>query len=162
MARLCSLDKNYEWPNFGNHRYSHGPKTVSQFHSHVPKTFSWHNSNSPTNYLNPPFYGDYRHGFVSRGFEKTLIKLTAVEIFEYLLLQLNKLSNFSCDIDYMELCPAALHMRHKSLELQLQLLNICHWDISECTLNYTGNTVRLFKFNSNKVTLLRQPRMFLF
>ena len=24
--------------NFGNHRYSHGPETVSQSHSHVPKT----------------------------------------------------------------------------------------------------------------------------
>ena len=50
--------------------------------------------------------------FVSRGFEQTLINLTAIEIFENLLLQLNKLSNFSCNIDYMELCPAALHMGH--------------------------------------------------
>ena len=44
--------------------------------------------------------------------EQTLINLKAIEIFEYLLLQLNILSNFSCDIDYMEpeLCPATLHM----------------------------------------------------
>ena len=42
--------------------------------------------------------------------EQTLINLKAIEIFEYLLLQLNKLSNFSCNIDYMELCPATLHM----------------------------------------------------
>ena len=159
MAKLCCLNKNYEWPNFGNQRYSHGPETVLQFHSHVLKTFSWHNSNSPTNCLSPPFYGDYRHGFVSRGFQKTLINLTATE---HLLLQLNKLNNFSCDIDHMELCPAALHIGHKSLKLHLQLLNICHWDIFECTLNYIGNTVMLFTFNSNKVTLLRQPRMFLF
>ena len=46
------------------------------------------------------------------GLEQTLINLKAIEIFEYLLLQLNKLSNFSCDIDYIELCPAALHMGH--------------------------------------------------
>ena len=62
--------------------------------------------------------------FVSKGFEQTLINLTAIEIFENLLLQLNKLikllqlnklnklSNFSCNIDYMELCPATLHMGH--------------------------------------------------
>ena len=50
--------------------------------------------------------------FVSRGLEQTLNNLTAIEIFEYLLLQLNKLSNFSCNIDNMELCPAALHMGH--------------------------------------------------
>ena len=50
--------------------------------------------------------------FVSRGFEQTLINLTAIEIFEHQLLQLNKLSNFSCNIDYMELCSAALHMEH--------------------------------------------------
>ena len=50
--------------------------------------------------------------FVSRGFEQTLINLTAIEIFENLLLQLNKLSNFSCNIDYLELCPAALQMGH--------------------------------------------------
>ena len=50
--------------------------------------------------------------FVSRGFEQTLINLKAIEIFENLFLQLNKLSNFSCNIDYMELCPAALHMGH--------------------------------------------------
>ena len=51
--------------------------------------------------------------FVSRGFEQTLINLTTIEIFEYLLLQLNKFkSNFSCNIDYMELRPAALHMGH--------------------------------------------------
>ena len=24
MAKLCCLNKNYEWPNFGNHRYSYG------------------------------------------------------------------------------------------------------------------------------------------
>ena len=50
--------------------------------------------------------------FFSRGFEQTLINMTAIEILEYLLLQLNELSNFSCNIDYMELCPAALHMGH--------------------------------------------------
>ena len=50
--------------------------------------------------------------FVSRGFEQTLINLTAIEIFENLLLQLNKLSNFSCNIDYMDICPAAFHMGH--------------------------------------------------
>ena len=50
------------------------------------------------------------HDFVSRGFEQTLINLTAIEIFEYLLLQLNELSNILCNMDYMELCPAALHM----------------------------------------------------
>ena len=61
--------------------------------------------------------------FVSRGFEETLINLTAIGIFEYLLLQLNKLNNFSYNVDYMELCPAAFHMGHKSLELHLQLLN---------------------------------------
>ena len=55
-------------------------------------------------------YGDYRHDFVSRGFEETLINLTVIEIFEYLLLQLNKLSNFLYDIDYMELCREALHI----------------------------------------------------
>ena len=38
--------------------------------------------------------------FVSRGFEQTLINLKAIEIFEHLLLQLNELSNFSCNIDY--------------------------------------------------------------
>ena len=43
------------------------------------------------------------HDFVSRGFEQTLINLMAIEIFEYLLLQLN---------DFLELCPAALHMGH--------------------------------------------------
>ena len=42
--------------------------------------------------------------------EQTLINLTAIEIFENLLLQLNKLSNISCNIDYMELCPATLDM----------------------------------------------------
>ena len=86
MAKLFWLNKNYEWPSFGNHRYSHVPETVSQSHSHVPKTVSWHNSNSPTDCLNPPFYDDYRYDFVSRGFEETLINLTAiaVEIFEYL------------------------------------------------------------------------------
>ena len=42
--------------------------------------------------------------------EQTLINLKALEFFEYLLLQLNKLSNFSCNIDCMELCPATLHM----------------------------------------------------
>ena len=42
--------------------------------------------------------------------EQTLINLKAIEIFEYLLLKLNKLSNFSCNIDCMELCPATLHM----------------------------------------------------
>ena len=143
MAKLCCLDKNYEWPNFGNHRYSHGPETVLRHNSNSPQT-AW-----------TPFYGDYRHDFVSRGFEETLINLTAIEIFEYLLLQFNKSSNFSCDIDCMELCPAALHMGHKSLELQLQLLNVYHWDIFECTLNYIGNTLMLFTFNSNKVTLLQ-------
>ena len=56
----------------------------------------------------------------------------------------------------------SLHMGHKSLELQLQLLNICHSDIFECTLSYIGNTVMLFTYNSNKVTLLREPRMSLF
>ena len=50
--------------------------------------------------------------FVSSGFEQILINLMAIEIFEYLLLQLNELNNFSCDIDYMKLCPAALHMGH--------------------------------------------------
>ena len=35
---------------------------------------------------NPPFYGDYRHDFVSRGFEETVINMTAIEIFGYLLL----------------------------------------------------------------------------
>ena len=52
MAERCCLDKNYEWPSFGNHRYSHGPNV---------KTVSWHNLNSPTNCLKPPFYGNYRH-----------------------------------------------------------------------------------------------------
>ena len=63
--------------------------------------------------------------------EQTLINLTAIEIFEYLLLQLNKLSNFSCNIDYMELCSATLAHGRLSclrlllkLELPLQLLNI--------------------------------------
>ena len=42
--------------------------------------------------------------------EQTLINLMAIEILEYLLLQFNKLSNSSCNIDYMELCPATLHM----------------------------------------------------
>ena len=42
--------------------------------------------------------------------EQTLINLKAIEIFEYLLLQLNKLSNFSCNLDYMALCPATLHL----------------------------------------------------
>ena len=42
--------------------------------------------------------------------EQTLINLKAIEIFEYLLLQLDKSSNFSCNIDYMELCPATFHM----------------------------------------------------
>ena len=159
MAKLCCLNKNYEWLNFGNHRYV--PETVSQSHSHVPKAVSWHNTNSLTDCLKPPgSYGDYRHDFVSRGFEETLINLTAIEIFEYLLLQLNKSINFSCDIDYMELCREALHMGHRSLELQLQLLNICQWDVFECTLSYIGNTVMFFTFNSNKV--IRQPRMFLF
>ena len=60
-----------------------------------------------------------------------------IEIFEYLLLQLNKFSNFSCNIDYIELCPASLHMGHKSLELQLQILNIS-LRYFECTLNYIG------------------------
>ena len=32
--------------------------------------------------------------FVSRGFEQTFINLTAIKIFEYLLLQLNKLTLF--------------------------------------------------------------------
>ena len=50
--------------------------------------------------------------FASRGFGSDLINPTAIEIFEYLLLQLNKLRNFSCNIDYMELCPAALDMGH--------------------------------------------------
>ena len=50
------------------------------------------------------------HDFVSGGLEQTLINLMAIEIFEYLLLQFNKLSNSSCNIDYMELCPATLHM----------------------------------------------------
>ena len=44
--------------------------------------------------------------------EQTFINLMAIEIFEYLLLHLNKLSNFSCSIDYMELCRTALHMGH--------------------------------------------------
>ena len=43
--------------------------------------------------------------------EQTVINLMAIEIFEYLLLQFNKLSNSSCNIDYIELCPATLHMR---------------------------------------------------
>ena len=160
MAKLCCLNKNYEWLNFGNHRYSHSPETVSQSYSHVPNTVSWHNTNSLTDCLKPPFYGDYRNDFVSRGFQETLINLTAIEIFEYLLLQLNKLSNFSCDIDYIELCPESFHMGHSSLKLQLELLNICHWNIFECTLSYIGNTVMFFTFNSSKV--IRQPRMFLF
>ena len=50
---------------------------------------------------------------VSRVFKQTLINLTAIEIFEYLLLQLNKLGSFLCNIDYIELCPAALHMGHQ-------------------------------------------------
>ena len=48
--------------------------------------------------------------FVSGGFVTDIINLTAIEIFEYLLLQLNKFSSFSCNIDYIELCPATLHM----------------------------------------------------
>ena len=60
-----------------------------------------------------------------------------VEIFEYLLLQLNKFGNFSCNIDHKELCPASLHMGHNSLELQLQLLNIS-LRYFECTLSYMG------------------------
>ena len=55
LAKLCYLNKNYEWHSFGNYRYSHGPKV---------KTVSWHNSNSPPpppNCLNPLFYGNYRH-----------------------------------------------------------------------------------------------------
>ena len=44
--------------------------------------------------------------------EQNLINLTAIEIFEYLLLQLNKLSNFLWNIDYIELCPSALYMGH--------------------------------------------------
>ena len=43
---------------------------------------------------------------------QTLINLTAIEIFKYLLLQMNKLSNFLCNIDCMELCPASLYMGH--------------------------------------------------
>ena len=60
-----------------------------------------------------------------------------IEIFEYLLLQLNKFSNFSCNIDYIELCPASLYMGHKSLELHLQILNIS-LRYFECTLSYIG------------------------
>ena len=60
-----------------------------------------------------------------------------IEIFEYLLLQLNEFSNFSCNIDYIELCPASLQMGHKSLELQLQLLNTS-LRYFECTLSYIG------------------------
>ena len=50
--------------------------------------------------------------FVSGGLEQNLINLTAIEIFKHLLLQLNKLSNFLCNIDHMELCPSALYMGH--------------------------------------------------
>ena len=152
MAKLCCLNKNYEWLNFGNHRYSHSlTETVSQKQSHslivmfqkqshdITQTASQIAWNLPSTAIT-----EYRHDFVSRGFEETLINLTAIEIFEYLLLQLNKLSNFSCDIDYIELCLEALHMGYRSLELQLQLLNICHWDIFECTLSYIGNTVMFF------------------
>ena len=52
MAKRICLNKNYDWPSFANHRYSHGPNV---------KTVSWHNLNSPTNCLKPPFYGNYRH-----------------------------------------------------------------------------------------------------
>ena len=52
MAKRICLNKNYDWPSFGNHRYNHGPNV---------KTVSWHNLNSPTNCLKPPFYGNYRH-----------------------------------------------------------------------------------------------------
>ena len=60
-----------------------------------------------------------------------------IEIFEYVLLQLNKFSNFSCNTDYIELCPASLHMGHKSLELQSQLLNIS-LRYFKCALIYIG------------------------
>ena len=69
--------------------------------------------------------------FVSRGFEQTLNNLTAIEIFEYLLLQLNKLSNFrvtSITWNYVQQPYTwdikLLEGTAKSLELQLQLLNM--------------------------------------
>ena len=81
------------------------------------------------------FYGDYRHDLspeVSKDFN-----LMTIEIFEYLLLQLNKFSNFSCNIDYIESCPASSHMERKSLELQSQLLNIS-LRYFKCALIYIG------------------------
>ena len=66
------------------------------------------------------FYDDYRHDFVSRDFEGLLINLLTIEFFEYLLLQLNKFSNFSCNIDYLKLCPAP-----------------CTWDIKYWSYNYS-------------------------
>ena len=68
--------------------------------------------------------------FVSKGFEQTLINLTAIEIFECLLLQLNNLSNFSCNVtcNYVQQpCTwdiKLLEVTANSLELQLQLLNM--------------------------------------
>ena len=103
--------------NFGNHRYSHGPEKVSQSHSHVPKT-AHDITQTARQIAYAAYYGDNWHDFVSRGFEETLINLTAIEIIEYLLQQLNKLSNFSCDIDHTELCP-------------------CTWDIKARSYNYS-------------------------
>ena len=69
--------------------------------------------------------------FVFRGFQQTLSNLTAIEIFGYVLLQLNKFKQFSSNIDSMESCPAALlrdikflEAAAKSLELQIKLLNM--------------------------------------
>ena len=49
MAKLCCLNKNYKWPSFGNHRYSHGPKV---------KTVSWHDTQTAPQIA---FCSNYRH-----------------------------------------------------------------------------------------------------
>ena len=59
-------------------------------------------------------------GFVSRGFEQTLINLTAIEIFEYLLLQLNELSNFSCNFDHIIMSSSLAHGSLSCLRLLLK------------------------------------------